>query len=344
VARRLRAFLDGEPVCRARIRCDADAHRVEPTDSPCCTLAFEPPITGPARFALPHRWSGDAVGASLDGDSLPLLNILCRVDASGSVDVWVRINHVGADGVPMHEMLSRLEAAWGTADPVVYPTPEEFEPLSGVVDCPGRADLGQVQTFVDFRPLLAWRSRQNSLLPQPMTVAAALLWCLNRSAPFDGLYMGSTVEVGATGALGRGVGVVVARPADYAPDADGLRRYVLDFNRQVEATRRRASGGCKTLDALAFVPPRIATAVLADALRRGRSAFGSLGLTILKDARVFGAPIGTEPHADGFIAIGSMSLPSTDGRLVGCVCAKGPRSAIAVHPGAIRDALRSCPV
>ena len=155
--------------------------------------------------------------------------------------------------------------------------------------------------------------------------------------------MGSTVEVGPVAGLAPGVGVVVVRPESYAADPGGLKRYVRDFNRQVELTRGRASAGCKTLDALAFAPARIATTVLYDALHRGGAAFGSLGLTMLKDARVFGAPSAGEPHANGFIAVGSMALPTAGPRRVGCVWAKGPPDRVADYPAVVQEAVNGCP-
>ena len=68
-------------------------------------------------------------------------------------------------------------------------------------------------------------------------------------------------------------------------------QYVRDFNRQLALTRQRSSAGCRSLDALALVPPRLATTVLHHGLRSDR-AFGSMGLTVLRDAKVFGGADG----------------------------------------------------
>ena len=87
-------------------------------------------------------------------------------------------------------------------------------------------------------------------MSEPMTVAAAVIWCLTNTPAFPDIRIGSTVEMPAVDALGRGVGIVVARPADYFGRKDGLARYVREFNRQLALTRRRVSGGCKTLDAV----------------------------------------------------------------------------------------------
>jgi hypothetical protein len=50
---------------------------------------------------------------------------------------------------------------------------------------------------------------------------------------------------------------------------------------------------------------------------QGTSAFGSVGLTVLKDSKVFGAPLGDTGHANDFIAIGGISHEAADGKRVG---------------------------
>ncbi len=340
VARRLREFLDGEPACRVGVRHGELEDRVEPAPRAQYTLRFEPAQGGAARFVMPARWGGEPA----PGPLAPLFEVCCRVDGDARVDVWLRINHVAADGVPMQEVLGRLERAWGGAEEVRFPAPEEFEehararPIAGA---PTGAPLAELQTFVDFAPLVAWRKRMNAAIGESMTLSAALLWSLARHEAFGDLAMGTTVEVAATGHLDRAVGVVVVRPCAHADDARGLTRYVRDFNRQTEATRRRASGGCGTLDAAAFVPARFAAPLLRHALERVPSAFGTLGLTMLKDARVFGAPLAEVGHRHGFIAVGSVGLPTSDGRMVGSVTVKGPRDVIARYPRALAEVMRS---
>ena len=65
---------------------------------------------------------------------------------------------------------------------------------------------------------------------------------------------------------------------------------------------------------------------------------------MLKDAAIFGTPIAEVDHADGFITIGSVSLPRSDGRKggVGCVTVKGPAERIADYPRLIAHAIASC--
>jgi hypothetical protein len=223
----------------------------------------------------------------------------------------------------------------------VFPTPEEFAPYVRARGCPSaaRTDLCEMQTFIDFAPLLAWRKQMNANLPEPMAISAALMWCLSSHASFTHIRIGTTVDVPAMNEIGRGVGVVVMRPSDYARRSNGMAAYVCEFNRQIELTRTRCSSGAKTLEACAHLPPRLAASLLRYALEHDDRAFGTMGVTILKDAKVFGAPLGDAGHADGFIAIGSMALPASDGRVVGCVTIKGRRGVIERYPEVIRAAV-----
>ncbi|HYD01508.1 MAG TPA: hypothetical protein VEB22_09805 [Phycisphaerales bacterium] len=348
---RLEAFLRAEPGCRVRLRrgVDEDACEASSTGDGCWTIAIEPWLEGPERFLIP---AADAWGAPWrdggDTGTSPLINVLCRVDPTGrgGCDIWLRINHAGSDGVPMQEVLTRLEAAWGSAAPVLYPTPEAFKRFEGERPVSGPAPLSLVQCFADFGPLLAWRKDQNERLTAggggpSLTLASGLMWRLAELPEFSGVRMASTVEVAPRGNLPRGVGVVVIRPSDYRRRGDGLRRYAAEVVRQMERTRRGVSSGCRTLDALAVMPARTARGVLRAAVSRTSLTFGSMVLTVVKDARVFGAPVGEIGHPHGFIAIGSARLPASDGRLVGCATMKGPRGVVGAYPELIRRAINS---
>jgi hypothetical protein len=85
--------------------------------------------------------------------------------------------------------------------------------------------------------------------------------------------------------MGRGVGLIVFRPTDYFDRRDGLAQYVRDFNCELELTRQRASAGWKSTDEIALIPTRFAKALLYDGIKRGREGFGSLVVTMVKDAR-----------------------------------------------------------
>jgi hypothetical protein len=346
VAAHLRDFLGNEPLCRVRVRRLPEVDLPEPCDAPSYTLAFARWLEGPERFVPPGSWHAEGTPdsfATSGSGTAPLMNIVCRVSAAGECDVWARINHAATDGVPMQEILTRLETAWKPRAAVLFPVPEAFAPFAKLRPTPGRAGIVETTWFTDFAPVLAWRKRVNAgrtaRKAEPMTISAAILWKLAQVPEFRSLHLGTTVESGEVGGIPRGVGVNVTRPADFGHDARGLSRYIDDFNRQLELNRRRASDGCRTLDAAAKLPPRMAAALLRHALRRNPRTFGTMALTMLKDARVFCVPIGEVGHDDGFIAIGSLSLPTTDGRQVGCISLKGPAERISRHHELITNAL-----
>jgi hypothetical protein len=346
VAARLELFLRGERELHVRVRRGEAEDRAEACAGMCWRLRFEGAPAGTARFVAPRAWGGVLRGCETEvverGECAVVLEVVCRVEAGGDpgrVDVWVRANHVGTDGVPVQAMLTRLEGAWGVDGALRYPGGEACAEIERVraLEGPGvRADAGEVQAFVDFGPLLAWRKRENARLGTAMTVSAALLWHLGRHPAGAGRWLGTTVEVAEGRGCGRGVGVVVVRPADYERFGEaGLGRYVQDFNAQVERTRRRATAGCATLDAAAHVPAGLAAGLLRKALDDGK-AFGAIGLTILKDARVFGAPLASRGHGEGFVAVGSVGLTSERGP-VGCVCVKGDAGSVGGWPGVMRE-------
>lgn len=337
LAERLIDSLARAPELLVRIRRAADEHRAEASDRLACTLRFDAWEPGPARFVPPVNWDGGEHPAPSSDDTADVLfSIICRIAPSGHADLWVRANHVGTDGVPVQEALSRLEMEWGTND-VAYPSPHDFAPLATPRPAPGRPHHAQLQSFVDFGPLLAWRKQENAHLPEPMTFSAAVLWWLAQQPPLEGRYMGTTVEVAATSSLPRGVGVVVTRPSEFLRRPDGLARYVHDFNAQMDRTRRRASSSCKALDAAVLLPARSAEALLRHALDHQPRAFGTVALTVLKDARVFGTPIGDTGHPDGFLAIGSAALPTGGGQRVGCVTVKGPATRLREYPRILEE-------
>jgi hypothetical protein len=340
IAARLAKFLAGEAACFLCVKRGELEDRTEVCSGPSYTLGFAPWVEGPSRFVRPDTWVGEDCSTQRTDSTDVLFNIICRVDPGGAADVWVRVNHIAIDGVPSQEIISRLEAAWGVSKDVAYPSPQAFAPYSGPRKCAGREGCIEMQTFIDFGPLLTWRKHENERLPETMTLSAAILWCLARCPAFSNIRFGTTVEVPATKGVGRGVGVIVVHPADYFHRKNGLARYVVDFNRQLKLTRQRASSGCQMLDAAGLISPTLATTLLRRALQ-GDRAFGSMGLTVIRDAKVFGAPLGDFGHPHGFMAIGGVGLPAGAGRKVGCVTIKGP-AGISEYPGMIQEAIRSC--
>jgi hypothetical protein len=64
--------------------------------------------------------------------------------------------------------------------------------------------------------------------------------------------------------------------------------------------------------------------------------FGSLCVTIIRDARVFVAPMTDLGLGHGFFAIGNTNLPAPDGRRVTAVSIKGEAGSIAGYYGVLQ--------
>jgi hypothetical protein len=91
---------------------------------------------------------------------------------------------------------------------------------------------------------------------------------------------------------------------------------------------------------LAVLPPMIASAALRLNPQAGRSTFGTVGVSILKNAKVVVGTMADQGFDGGFILIGSMSLSCANHRTSGAVSIKGEYAAIRDYPMAIRRALQ----
>jgi hypothetical protein len=335
---RLVRLLDREPVYHTFIQIGEFEDHPVSHSSASFTLRFENGRDGMDRFVRPDSWNGVLYGTEKDNtNSRCLLNFVARTSAIETSDLWMRVNHVGLDGVLAQQLLTKLESELGKVE-VLYPSFHQFQAVAVPRIVEGRPSAIEIQLFVDLRPLMEWRRRQSLQLRENMTLSAAVLWWLAMHDSFRALNMGTTVDLAADGNSGRGVGVVVIRPGDFINKPDGLARFVRTFNRQLERTRQRQSDSVKTLNAAAAIPARLERLVLRSALKSTR-AFGSLGLTMLRDASVFGAPIAEVGHDHGFIAIGSALLPTEGGEKVACITVKGEKGIIDNYPVQLHEAL-----
>jgi hypothetical protein len=349
LADRLGTALRLEPLARLRIRRGSVVDSVIAGTGASFTLRTEPMPQDASRFAMPRDWSGGAVDVrptDAPADSSPIIDLVARVHTGrNEFDVWLRFNHAATDGVPAQELVSRLEQALGTGEQVLYPEPDQFTPrCEPMADAPG---VAQLQCFLDFAPLLAWRKDVNARIGEPLTLSAALTWRMGQLPEFRDVHFGSTVEsVHTPGPRGlpRGVGVVVARPGDFvrghASQDAALAAFAREINRRVDAARTRSSGAARTLDAAACLPPALERSVLHHALDNMPSTFGHLGITMLKDAKVFGAPLADAGHPRGFVAVGAVNLPTGRDGLVGCVTVKGRAEVISRYAQVLMQAIR----
>lgn len=333
LAERLFAFLRGRPETYIRVAPGEFVDRVVPSDQPGFTLDFGPWVEGDGRFHEPYAWRESPPAVP----PLPVFEFFARIDRAGRADLWLRVHHTGADGAAAQELLTALEDAWGSSGSVVFPGPDASAQI--VRPAGARPGHARTQAFLDFSPLIEWRRTQNAQLPEPMTMAAALIWQMGQHAPFQDLHFGTTVDAPPKDSVPRGVGVVVIRPAEFAARADGLPRFVRAFNAELARARDRTNEGWKTLNAAARIPPKLERALLIHALERQPRAFGTLVISILKDAKIFGAPIADYGQPDGFLAIGGCGLPTAGAARVGCASFQGRENQAARFPGLLSQVL-----
>jgi hypothetical protein len=267
------------------------------------------------------------------------------------VDVWVSAHHVGLDGVPLQELVAGLEREWGVTESVAFPTADGgrlfMEPRA--CSCAGERDVDEMLVFVDFAPVFALRdalnARYSAAVGGSITFGALLAWLLNREAEFAGVRIASTVDVAASGGYDRDVDVVPLRPADFATPDDpwkGIVEFAKEFNRLMALSRTRTSPLRQGMQTAGLLPAW----AHAQAVRTNPAAlddtFGSLCITIVRDAKVFVAPMTDLGLGHGFFAIGSAELPSADGRRVAAVSIKGDAGRIGGHAAILQRAIDRC--
>jgi hypothetical protein len=301
----------------------------------CFTLRDEPLLDLSLRFAPPELCSKDHDGGEL-------LNFVCRVLPDGrTADVWMQVHHAAADGAAMQELLGRLERALGKRAPTLFPTPESWQPHASPRSwhLDGDRPIEHLLDFLDFRPLLQCRKQVNDRRAHrgaaPATVGALLVWHLSRHQNFRGKKFAVTVDVPAAAREPRCVDLVVTRPTAFG-DID---RFVDDFNSQVMACRERRSPTRRAMRTIALLPPRRAMTLLRLNVERTRETFGTVGVSLLRETDVFLAPMSDPGFEDGFLAVGRMDLPTSNGRRVGAASAKGDPGKPAQLRAALRDVL-----
>ena len=307
-----------------------------------CQVSFEPMPEGTARFQPPDF----RFRRSLGGGGL---NVVARLSEDfETVDVWLQIHHVAADGAPIQEMLTRLERAWGVRESVHYPAEDRstgawLRPLQAAVD---DRPICEVLDFINFAPLQAWRESMNQRHRERIGGAApvvcALLWQLARQPEFAGRKFSTAVDLPAKGRHSRAVDLVGICPADYPPTSEGFADFAREYLRLLELARARSTSGWKLMRQMSLLPPWLATRALAVGVARGRQVFGTVGVSMLKDARVFSAPMEDAGWYEGFLAVGNLNLPTRDGGTVAAVTARGESKTLQGYPDAIRRAIRAC--
>lgn len=288
------------------------------------------PMDPARRFEMPHFSQRRGLGCNV-------YTFAART-AGNTADVWGIAHHVGADGVPFQELFTRLERAWGT-EPVVFPTAGTLY-SARVGHHPGEREVYESLSFHDFAPLLRLRKKVNAELGLDVPVGAFFLWVLAHEPEFAGVRFASTVDVPASPGRERAVDLVPRRPADFDDDLAAYARSYLDG---VAASRARHSPVQRAGDDMAHIPPRLLGALLRASPDQLAATFGQVGLSVIRDAKVFVAPLSDVGYPGGFLAIGGVGLPTATGT-VGAVSVKGTREQAEGYPSAVGRALQKCGV
>ena len=172
-----------------------------------------------------------------------------------------------------------------------------------------------------------------------MTLGALLAWLLSQEPEFAGVRVASTVDVAASDGYERDVDVVSLRPADFATGPgplDGILEFTREFNRLISTCRTRTSPVRVGMQTAGLLPAWVHSTLVRSAPASLDDTFGTLCITIIRDARVFVAPMTDLGLGLGFLAIGNATLPSTTGTPVTSVSIKGDAGRISHYPAILQ--------
>jgi hypothetical protein len=302
-----------------------------------------PPATAEERFTAPRF-------TKLRHPGCGILTVVCRVapsaDASGSadsqvalVDLWLQFSHPAIDGAPAQDLVDRLKAAWQLASPLRVPAARVgwWSPpaLCSTSARSPRAARYFTQGFIDLSAVLAARRelkehpRAGESTP---SLAGMLVWGLSLNPRLSALKFAVTVDVPAQGDWERTMGIALTRPQRFrrqtSPRSGSLglmgefALFQRDLTEQIAATRERRGASHELLQSLALVSPALYPLVLR-LLPRGLEALvGGAVVSVVRTAEI--VLLALDEHArDGSIGVGSLLVPTDDGRRVGSVCIKG---------------------
>ena len=224
-----------------------------------------------------------------------------------------------------------------------------FPPILGTQPDPrpcdtpaGERPLHLITDFIDFGPLVRLRKELNKRFAgegvENIPLGCLFLWCLARQPEFEGVKFAIAVDVPANKTKARGVDLVPIRPAD-DKDAAPFSGFVREFNRLIVEARERRTGSYKAMHRLSLLPAFLASAALELVPAEARSTFGTVGVSIVRDAKVVVAPMADRGFDGGYISLGSMSLPCPVGATT-AISVKGEYEAIRRYPIAIRQAVQ----
>lgn len=274
---------------------------------------------------------------------------MCRFsDGYDEAELWFQINHVPIDGVPMQEVLQDLKEQWGIRGNLKFPplsynrkiVPE----LCSTKD--SKSGIYHVSQFMDFQPFLKVRKELNeryaNQIEGNITVVSMLAWGLAHHHAFDNVKFVIPIDLPACTGQERTLGFIFIRPSFYFDKdnpEEGFLKFQREFNRRFQATKERRSESYELLEVFALTPPLMYSTTLKLMPSALAEFTGTVGITIIKDADFFVAPL-SDTHTDGFLAFGNFLVPIEGGGMAGAVSIKGPKGKVEDYLVAINEAVK----
>jgi hypothetical protein len=267
----------------------------------------------------------------------------CRLSPDGrGVDLWLQCHHAGADGGPIQELLERMETCWGVTAPLVLPADDKASGTLTIYTHAGERSAGLLTDFVDFAPLVQLR-RELALRLAPQVEAVPLiglfLWCLSHQPEFAGVGMNTAVDVPPAADQPRAVDLVAVWPHRYHGHPDGFVRFLRDLLTQFADARLRKTRTWKAMTQLTSVPPAVGWAILRFLPGITRKNFGTLTVSMVRDAKAIAPPMPDAAWDHGFMAVGKLGVASESGPSVTPLSVKGDPGRIRSYPAAVRRAI-----
>lgn len=263
------------------------------------------------------------------------------------VDLWFQFHHIIADGAPMQELLDDLKRQWGAVGPVVYPA------LSGPVSHPETTDCGdgifRARVYINFSPLLRLRKFLNEHYATGMNGAASLagllMWGLAAHPAFRNKKMLLPIDAGVSPQGERELGLLFIRPGKFISDSEPLRGYLRfqkEMNRRMSSARHGTGESHEFLSLCTMLHPffyHVARYLAPSSLDE---IVGTMGISIIRDAEMFISPL-TDFQKNGFVTLGSVKIPTENGRTAGSLCICGSRSQIRIYLESVKFLVRHFP-
>ncbi len=276
-----------------------------------------------------------------------MMCITARFPADFSeVDLWFQFHHVVADGVPMQNILTDLKKNWGVRAPLIFPSMTFPVSRPETIYCGDK--VFRARLYVDFRQILAVRKWLNQhhvgSMSGPASLAGLIMWGLAQHDFFRKQKMLLPVDAGEVDG-DRELGLLFIRPGTFRDDKQPLNsflRFQKELNRRLYGTRIGRGESHEFMTLTSMLHPFFTQIARYVAHAPINEVVGTMGISIIRDADVFVSPL-TDFQVKGFMSIGSVSIPTANGRLAGSVCICGTRSQIRCYIEAIRGMVTRFP-